>query len=88
MAIRHEVVFLIPTVVGGRRIHDLELLEKRLDEHKLTREAFWYLGLRRFGTVPHAGFGIGAERFVAWICGLSTFAKPSPIRSRLYRSRP
>ena len=45
--------------------------EKRLEEHKLPREAFdWYLDLRKYGTVPHAGFGMGVERFVAWMCGL------------------
>ena len=47
------------------------LLEKRLEEHNLPREAFeWYLDLRRYGSVPHAGFGMGVERFVAWMCGL------------------
>ena len=56
---------------GGQRIHNLDLLLKRLDEHKLPREAFnWYLDLRKYGSVPHAGFGMGVERFVAWMCGL------------------
>ena len=55
---------------GGQRIHDLALLEKRLEEHKLPREAYeWYLDLRKYGSVPHGGFGLGVERTVAWITG-------------------
>jgi asparaginyl-tRNA synthetase len=56
---------------GGQRTHDLELLERRIAEHKLPREAFeWYLDLRRYGAVPHSGFGLGVERTVSWMCGL------------------
>ncbi len=56
---------------GGERTARLELLERRIAEHGLPREAFeWYLDLRRYGAVPHAGFGLGIERTVAWICGL------------------
>ena len=74
---------------GGQRIHDLSLLEKRLDEHELPREAFnWYLDLRRFGTVPHGGFGMGVERFVAWMCGLEHIRETIPYPRMLYRTRP
>ncbi|HEX4228779.1 MAG TPA: asparagine--tRNA ligase [Bryobacteraceae bacterium] len=76
-------------VGGGQRIHDLALLEKRLDEHHLPREAFeWYLDLRRFGTVPHAGFGMGVERFVAWMCGLEHVRETIAYPRMLYRTRP
>ena len=59
-------------IVGGsQRIHDRDLLAERIRQHQLPEEAFrWYLDLRRFGTVPHSGFGMGIERVVAWICGL------------------
>ncbi len=74
---------------GGQRIHDLALLEKRLAEHHLPREAFeWYLDLRRFGTVPHGGFGMGVERFVAWMCGLEHVRETIPYPRMLYRTRP
>jgi asparaginyl-tRNA synthetase len=76
-------------VGGGQRIHDLALLETRLEEHKLPREAFeWYLDLRRFGTVPHAGFGMGVERFVAWMCGLEHVRETIAYPRMLYRTRP
>jgi asparaginyl-tRNA synthetase len=74
---------------GGQRIHDLALLEKRLAEHGLPREAFeWYLDLRRFGSVPHGGFGMGVERFVAWMCGLDHVRETIPYPRMLYRTRP
>jgi len=74
---------------GGQRIHDLALLETRLAEHHLPREAFeWYLDLRRFGTVPHGGFGMGVERFVAWMCGLEHVRETIPYPRMLYRTRP
>jgi asparaginyl-tRNA synthetase len=74
---------------GGQRIHDLELLDKRLEEHNLPREPFeWYRDLRRFGTVPHAGFGMGVERFVAWMCGLEHVRETIPYPRMLYRTRP
>jgi asparaginyl-tRNA synthetase len=74
---------------GGQRVHDLALLEKRLDEHKLPREAFnWYLDLRKFGSVPHAGFGMGVERTVSWICGLDHLREAIPFPRMLYRTRP
>ena len=76
-------------VGGGQRIHGLALLEKRLKEHHLPPEAFdWYLDLRRFGTVPHAGFGMGVERFVAWMCGLEHVRETIPYPRMLYRTRP
>ena len=74
---------------GGQRIHDLDLLLKRLEEHKLPREAFeWYLDLRRFGSVPHSGFGMGVERFVAWMCGLEHIRETIAYPRMLYRTRP
>jgi asparaginyl-tRNA synthetase len=74
---------------GGQRIHDLDLLLKRLDEHHLPREAFnWYLDLRKFGTVPHGGFGMGIERFVAWMCGLEHIRETIAFPRMLYRTRP
>jgi len=74
---------------GGQRIHDLELLLKRLDEHKLPREAFnWYIDLRKYGSVPHGGFGMGVERFVAWMCGLEHIRETIAFPRMLYRTRP
>lgn len=74
---------------GGQRIHDLHLLEARLREHDLPREAFgWYLDLRRFGSVPHGGFGMGVERLVAWLCGLEHVRETIPYPRMLYRTRP
>jgi asparaginyl-tRNA synthetase len=74
---------------GGQRIHNLDLLLKRLDEHKLPREAFdWYVDLRKFGSVPHAGFGMGIERFVAWMCGLEHIRETIAFPRMLYRTRP
>jgi len=76
-------------VGGGQRIHDLARLEVRLAEHHLPREAFeWYLDLRRFGSVPHGGFGMGVERLVAWICGLEHVRETIPYPRMLYRTRP
>jgi asparaginyl-tRNA synthetase len=74
---------------GGQRIHDMDLLLKRLEEHKLPREAFeWYLDLRRYGTVPHGGFGMGVERFVAWMCGTEHIRETIAYPRMLYRTRP
>jgi asparaginyl-tRNA synthetase len=74
---------------GGQRIHNLELLEKRLAEHNLPKEAFdWYLDLRRFGSVPHGGFGMGVERCVSWICGLDHVRETIAFPRMLYRTKP
>ena len=74
---------------GGQRIHNLDLLMKRLEEHKLPPEAFnWYIDLRKYGSVPHAGFGMGIERFVAWMCGLEHIRETIPYPRMLYRTRP
>ncbi len=74
---------------GGQRIHDLDLLLRRLEEHNLPREAFnWYLDLRKFGSVPHSGFGMGVERFVAWMCGLEHIRETIAFPRMLNRTRP
>ncbi len=74
---------------GGQRIDDLALLEQRLGEHKLPREAFeWYLDLRRYGAVPHSGFGLGIERTVAWICGLDHIRETIPFPRMLHKMYP
>ena len=74
---------------GGQRIDDYDLLMKRLEEHKLPAEAYeWYLDLRRFGSVPHAGFGMGIERVVAWICGLEHLREAIPYPRMLHRLTP
>ena len=74
---------------GGQRIDDLALLEQRLAEHQLPREAFeWYLDLRRYGSVPHSGFGLGIERTVAWICGLDHIRESIPFPRLLHKMYP
>ncbi len=74
---------------GGQRIHDYDLLLKRLREHNLPEEAFqWYLDLRRYGSVPHAGFGLGLERTVAWICGTEHIREVIPFPRMIYRVYP
>jgi asparaginyl-tRNA synthetase len=74
---------------GGQRLDDLDLLVKRIEEHKLPQEAFeWYLDLRRFGTVPHGGFGMGIERVVSWICGLEHLREAIPYPRMIYRLYP
>ena len=76
-------------VGGGQRIHDCELLLQRIREHNLPQEAFeWYLDLRRYGSVPHAGFGMGVERTVAWLCGLDHIRETIAFPRMLYRTRP
>ena len=76
-------------VGGGERLADLDLLLERIEEHELPKEAFeWYLDLRRYGTVPHGGFGMGIERVVAWICGLEHVRETIPYPRMLYRLYP
>lgn len=74
---------------GGQRIHDLDELLKQIQAHDLPEEAFkWYVDLRRYGTVPHAGFGMGIERVVAWICGLDHVRETIPFPRMLYTLYP
>ena len=74
---------------GGQRLDDLDLLLQRIKEHNLPQEAFeWYLDLRRFGSVPHGGFGMGIERCVSWICGLEHVRETIPYPRMLYRIYP
>lgn len=74
---------------GGQREDSLETLKKKIIEHKLPEEAFkWYLDLRRYGTVPHAGFGLGIERMVSWICGSPHVRETIPFPRMLYRIYP
>ena len=74
---------------GGERIADYELLLKRIRENNLPEEAFrWYLDLRRYGSVPHAGFGMGLERTVAWICGTEHIREVIPFPRMIYRVYP
>ena len=74
---------------GGQRLDDYDLLLQRIKEHGLPQEAFeWYLDLRRYGTVPHAGFGMGIERVVTWICGLEHVRETIPYPRMLYRIYP
>ena len=74
---------------GGQRIDDYDLLVARIEEHKLPKEAFeWYLDLRRFGSVPHGGFGMGIERVVTWICGIDHLREAIPYPRMLYRIYP
>jgi len=74
---------------GGQRIHDLETLRQQIQAHDLPEEAFkWYVDLRRYGSVPHAGFGMGIERVVAWICGLDHVRETIPFPRMLYTLYP
>ena len=76
-------------VGGSQREDSLEELEKRIKEHHLDPEHFqWYLDLRRYGTVPHSGFGIGLERTVAWICGTQHIRECIPFPRTIYRIMP
>ncbi|MFC4548286.1 asparagine--tRNA ligase [Paenactinomyces guangxiensis] len=77
-------------IIGGsQRIDDPVLLEQRYEQHALPREAYeWYMDLRKYGTVPHSGFGLGLERTVAWICGLDHVRETIPFPRMLYRLYP
>jgi len=74
---------------GGQRIHDLSLLEQRIKEHKLPRNAYeWYLDLRKYGSVPHSGFGLGIERTLSWLCKIKHIRETIPFPRLLYRIYP
>jgi asparaginyl-tRNA synthetase len=74
---------------GGQREDDLANLEARIEEHGLPKDPFaWYLDVRRYGTFPHAGFGLGIERTVAWICGLKHVRETIPFPRMLNRLYP
>jgi asparaginyl-tRNA synthetase len=77
-------------IIGGsQRVSSYELLSSRIDEHKLPRAAFeWYLDLRRYGSVPHSGFGMGIERVVAWVCALDHVRETIPFPRMLNRMYP
>jgi len=76
-------------VGGGERLADPDLLLQRIREHQLPEEAFqWYLDLRRYGTFPHAGFGMGIERVVTWICGIDHLRETIAFPRMLYRIYP
>ncbi|EPY12375.1 MULTISPECIES: asparagine--tRNA ligase [Paenibacillus] len=77
-------------IIGGsQRIDDPALMEERFKEHELSPEAYqWYMDLRKYGTVPHSGFGLGLERTVAWICGLDHVRETIPFPRLLYRLYP
>jgi asparaginyl-tRNA synthetase len=74
---------------GGERAPDLEFLKQQIAEHGLPEEAFdWYLDLRKYGTVPHGGFGMGVERCVTWICGIDHLREAIPFPRMLHRIKP
>lgn len=74
---------------GGQREEEFEVIKRRIREYNLPPEAFnWYLDLRRYGTVPHSGFGLGIERTVAWVCGLSHVRETIPFPRMIYRLEP
>jgi asparaginyl-tRNA synthetase len=77
-------------IIGGsQRIHDHDLLLSRIREHRLPEEAFrWYLEIRKYGTVPHAGFGMGIERLVSWIAGVRHLREAIPYPRMLHRLYP
>ena len=74
---------------GGERATSLDFLKEQVALHELPQEAFeWYLDLRRYGSVPHAGFGMGIERCTAWMCGIEHIRETIPFPRMLYRIRP
>lgn len=77
-------------IIGGsERIHDYDLLKQRIEEHQLPLEAYeWYLDLRKYGSVPHSGFGLGLERTVAWITGTEHVRETIPFPRLLNRLYP
>jgi asparaginyl-tRNA synthetase len=89
-----SVDFLAPEgygeiIGGGERLDDLSELLARIKKHNLPKESFeWYLDLRRYGTVPHSGFGMGIERVLTWICGLEHLRETIPYPRMLHRMYP
>ena len=89
-----SVDFLAPEgygeiIGGGERLDDLSELLARIKKHNLPEESFeWYLDLRRYGTVPHSGFGMGIERVLTWICGLEHLRETIPYPRMLHRMYP
>jgi asparaginyl-tRNA synthetase len=77
-------------IIGGsQRIHDYDLLLQRIHEHELPVEAFrWYLDIRKYGSVPHSGFGMGIERFVAWVAGIHHLREAIPYPRTINRLYP
>ena len=74
---------------GGQREDDYDTILKRLKEHGLPEKEFkWYLDLRKYGSVPHSGFGMGIERVVAWICGLKHIRETIPFPRTIHRLEP
>jgi asparaginyl-tRNA synthetase len=74
---------------GGQREDDLAVLKQKIVEHELSEDTFaWYLDLRRYGSVPHAGFGMGVERLVAWLCGIHHVRETIPFPRMLERLTP
>lgn len=74
---------------GGQREENFETLLKKIEDHALPKEAFdWYLDLRKYGSVPHAGFGLGLERTIAWLCGLDHLREASAFPRMMYRLKP
>lgn len=74
---------------GGQRIHDLNVLEQKIKEHKLPDKTYeWYMDLRRYGSVPHSGFGLGVERMLSWICKIKHIRESIPFPRLLYRIYP
>jgi len=77
-------------IIGGsQREDDYDTLVERIKEHNLPMDAFsWYLDLRKYGSVPHSGFGFGLERLVTWICGLDHVRESIPFPRMIYRLTP
>ena len=74
---------------GSQRIHDLDLLKRRLDDAGLPRDAYeWYIDLRKYGSVPHSGFGLGIERTISWICNLDHVRETIPFPRQINRIYP
>ncbi|HEX9970800.1 MAG TPA: asparagine--tRNA ligase [bacterium] len=74
---------------GGQREDDLKVLEEKIRQHQLPMEAFdWYLDVRKYGSVPHSGFGMGIERMVTWICGIKHIREAIPFPRTIYRIKP